>query len=732
MRIKRQRRDGAARLAAVAVVLALNVPVKGWDAGPRACRFNECSGGASQGSFSTSTWNAAKGIREYGPTQSMMWRGNTHLWVVNRAVDLLSASRLANARAIARAMRSGACAGSEQLDSGWMAGLWDADDTGLNELSKPGSHFYNDTADNGRGRDFFGNPTSIVAYDGGPAVLPAIAIALTNNNAFNASKFRMGYVADLRDTESCYNLGILLHYVTDLTQPMHSSSFSALQSPKMLHPAWENYVPVIQGQVVAPSSWDERMYGYPVLTIMHSISENSNTRFATRLSGILANQSQPSNCRYETTEVTFDGLCWRPAASLGNSLNALTAEILNNAAQDTASFIYAFVSGAYDGTRDSLGYVTMMTGAKVGSSVQDRFAFGLDKRIMVVNSSGEVWAHDLSDTNVPAPYRLTGAPVARYDYDKYAFPLGNRIIVVNQYGETYAHSVSGNVVSPPVRLAGPLIGNASDDTAVIPVESASSGTALLVTKKSGDVYWYPVTDSALGAATRLQQLSNLTYSGNVLFGASFADGVPQLFSAPTDAYFPSLKAQAVSNWYQSLGPANPLPGSTLAAEPRAGQHIQEWLSWQRIKFAFALGGNLFVIDNQGRVAKQAFNIGKRPQDGDVLRDPATGAISFIYRGQRKWIPDPTTFFALGFTSNDHHDDPAVNQLPAGGIYPHLEMGQLPRNPVTGATYLVEKGYRRWIPDPTTFANLGLSWGNTVDLPAASLDVIPEGPQARAK
>ena len=58
--------------------------------------------------------------------------------------------------------------------------------------------------------------------------------------------------------KAAYELGLALHYVSDMTQPMHSSSFAATQIPLSLHPVFEDYVPSVQGRFPARGAWDGR------------------------------------------------------------------------------------------------------------------------------------------------------------------------------------------------------------------------------------------------------------------------------------------------------------------------------------------------------------------------------------------------------------------------------------------------------------------------------------------
>src|SRR5262249_30468065 len=45
---------------------------------------------------------------------------------------------------------------------------------------------------------------------------------------------------DLR-LRGCYELGLALHYFTDITQPMHAANFAATDRPRLLHSNWEGW-----------------------------------------------------------------------------------------------------------------------------------------------------------------------------------------------------------------------------------------------------------------------------------------------------------------------------------------------------------------------------------------------------------------------------------------------------------------------------------------------------------
>ena len=149
--------------------------------------------------------------------------GNTHLWIVNRALALLSRS----------AQPGSALAGflstldrNATVRQQWEQGLWDGDAADYVDFDGVGSshnhqgtHFYNPV-----GRDRSGAGTSVLTY-GGP-----LDNRFSCTNARQCAAFQLKYVVGraIGDTASdgkavAYHLGLALHYLTDMTQPMHTS-----------------------------------------------------------------------------------------------------------------------------------------------------------------------------------------------------------------------------------------------------------------------------------------------------------------------------------------------------------------------------------------------------------------------------------------------------------------------------------------------------------------------------
>jgi hypothetical protein len=221
-------------------------------------------------------------------------------------------------------VRSGEC------ERAWQDGLWDADDdladTGLPPYG--GSHFYN-----GAGRDAFGNPTTDLTY-----TIAGVPQLYMGTARFNASSRITKVFFDeqnvRRDKPDCYQLGLALHYMTDVTQPMHSTGFHGFSIPTMLHPTLEEYVPMIQGRVLR-KPWYRRW-----ATLSHDeIFHETAVRTAAMAPALMEKLEYNGAICTMTPEpgITYTGSCFvnDPA------VNAQLDLILSDAVESTASYIYA-------------------------------------------------------------------------------------------------------------------------------------------------------------------------------------------------------------------------------------------------------------------------------------------------------------------------------------------------------------------------------------------------------
>jgi hypothetical protein len=245
------------------------------------------------------------------------------LWIVNRALDLLAASGDSTAAKIAKAVRAPGCRPA------WEVGLHRADDAPYDELNAKGSHFYN-----GAGRDWTGQPTTIRTYAIGSHEAPIKFESFGDGRGSALS--RLAKIVKLSNAGACLDLGFALHYATDLTQPMHSSGLSALNRSAALHPVWESYVPVFQNKYPPAGRWDRRFLPGEADQVLHQISVRSNG-FARRLVDVLNPYGVPA-CSYNPSSgILYSGRCFRG----DERVEAITGEILRDAYQSTASFLFA-------------------------------------------------------------------------------------------------------------------------------------------------------------------------------------------------------------------------------------------------------------------------------------------------------------------------------------------------------------------------------------------------------
>jgi hypothetical protein len=226
---------------------------------------------------------------------------STHLWVVNRGVDILAK----HTSEIESAANTLAWMNDTQCKGHWQDGLLQADflapfNAASGDLTLPSSaapetdielaavdltsklevgvsqaswmsHFYD--PDSGMnyagisksadlGKDAVLHPLSQLIKRqvevNGPVPLEAKGATLYRLD--RAMKLLAGRLAasdhrnepDSLRGRGCYELGLALHYFTDITQPMHAANFAATNAPRLLHSNWEGYAEEIQARFVRP------------------------------------------------------------------------------------------------------------------------------------------------------------------------------------------------------------------------------------------------------------------------------------------------------------------------------------------------------------------------------------------------------------------------------------------------------------------------------------------------
>jgi hypothetical protein len=249
--------------------------------------------------------------------------GSTHLWIVDRAVDAVGQRLDLPAAASARArMTDVAC------KARWQQGLYDADyrkqyNGGWFDLSPSSStatiaasgatwqaHFY----DPDTGKNYKGNSSPTAKTE----ALAHLAQAKTKLAANNVN-------------DGCYELGLALHFLTDLTQPMHASNYAATDWPTKLHSNVEEYAIELQANV-ASVSWS----GPPteaVAPFIDGVGHRSKDRWPGQKAAIAA--AYGARCDAFDSYWIDHKECWQHDASV----DAAVVAAMSAAVADTASFL---------------------------------------------------------------------------------------------------------------------------------------------------------------------------------------------------------------------------------------------------------------------------------------------------------------------------------------------------------------------------------------------------------
>lgn len=258
---------------------------------------------------------------------SVKWRSNTHLYIVAGAVELLSRAGGGGdpiAAKVVQRMRASSC------KSQWESGLWDADDGPLGEAGGArGSHFYN-----GAGKDFWGTVTRVVTYLLPPG--PGGAEQIGSGNGRTNARQRLDAAGNVQTDAQCYQLGLALHYLSDITQPMHAASFSAVDIPTNQHVAFEDYAGMLQGSFPSSSvTFDSRWKGSSADDVFHLAAVRANG-FAPGLAALLKYDGTICTMTPEAG-ITYTGRCFLNDPAV----NAKTGELIRDAYQSVAAYLYA-------------------------------------------------------------------------------------------------------------------------------------------------------------------------------------------------------------------------------------------------------------------------------------------------------------------------------------------------------------------------------------------------------
>lgn len=252
---------------------------------------------------------------------------STHLWIVDHAVAILSRhTDQPSAAAAYERLTDPAC------QSRWQQGLYDADykapyHDGYFDLY-PGasewlialsgatweSHFYDpDTGENYRGK------TSPVAKQRALEHAANADAALANGDVWHG----------------CYELGLSLHYMTDMTQPMHTANFAATDWPLRLHTHLEGYAMQVQDRY-ARSDWSGAPHASRA-RLLQSIARASKALWPMMLGAL--EDAYDARCD-PFGEYWFDHEdCWQGDAGVNDAIGAA----LWTAQDATAQYLSTFV-----------------------------------------------------------------------------------------------------------------------------------------------------------------------------------------------------------------------------------------------------------------------------------------------------------------------------------------------------------------------------------------------------
>lgn len=234
---------------------------------------------------------------------------STHLWIVDRAIAILGKHQ-----ALPRAARAYSRLKNVECSARWRQGLADADDkVSYNNWWTWKSHFY----DPSTGTNYLGD-TNPNAYSKALSHLAAAKTGLSKGDVKNG----------------CYELGLALHYATDLTAPQHAANFAATDKPVQLHSHIEDRATDIQNQFVV-LDWSAAPTG-SVSSVLTNLAWASHNLWPSVWTA-LANAYR-ARCNEDIDDYTFDRTsCWQG----DGGVDAAIGVSLRQGQISTAAFLYA-------------------------------------------------------------------------------------------------------------------------------------------------------------------------------------------------------------------------------------------------------------------------------------------------------------------------------------------------------------------------------------------------------
>jgi hypothetical protein len=111
-------------------------------------------------------------------------------------------------------------------------------------------------------------------------------------------------------------------------------------------------------------------------------------------------------------------------------------------------------------------------------------------------------------------------------------------------------------------------------------------------------------------------------------------------------------------------------------------------------------------------------------NGLRVKLPNRHEIYLIDRGYRRWIPNPATYNNLFRDWNGVVIDIDIDEIPLGASI--TSGAVLARASGTAPIYLIDQGLKRWIASPAIMDKYYFAWGRVYTLPSATINAIPSG------
>ncbi|HYK51947.1 MAG TPA: hypothetical protein VEV38_00240 [Candidatus Eremiobacteraceae bacterium] len=116
---------------------------------------------------------------------------------------------------------------------------------------------------------------------------------------------------------------------------------------------------------------------------------------------------------------------------------------------------------------------------------------------------------------------------------------------------------------------------------------------------------------------------------------------------------------------------------------------------------------------------------KPEYDGARIKSPVGPKVYLVDRGYKRWIPNPATYNNLFRDWDSIVTSIDIDEIPTGAQLPN---GAFLAQAVDGPrVYLIDQNSKRWIVSPATMDKYDFDWGKIVPLLPHAIDVIPDGP-----